>query len=110
MILNLIYIWIIVVIIIDISDFIESLKTGISKLLTKGKIITTNFDLKPLSCSFCMNWWIGLIYIICMGQFSLGLTAFILFLSALTPILKEYILLIEDILIKISQKLNNLIQ
>ena len=67
MILNLIYIWIIVVIIIDISDFIESLKTGISKLLTKGKIITTNFDLKPLSCSFCMNWWIGLIYIICMG-------------------------------------------
>ena len=109
MILNLIYIWIIVVIIIDISGFIDTLKLQLSKFLTKGKIPTTDFRIPPFDCSFCANWWVSLIYIICMEQFSLGLCAFILFLSTLIPVLKEFIFLIQDISIKILQKINNIL-
>ena len=110
MILDLIFIWIVTVIVIDISGFIDSVKLGISKLLTKGKLPTTDYRLKPIDCSFCMNFWTGLIYIICMGQFSLGLLAFILFLSTLTPILKDLINMVKDIFIFLMNKIYNYIQ
>lgn len=110
MILNLIFIWLIVVMIIDISGVMDSIKYGISKFLTHGKIPTTDFRIKPFDCSFCMNFWISLIYIICVGQFSLGLLAFILGLSVLTPILKDLINLVKDIFIFLINKIYNLIQ
>ena len=66
MILNLIFIWIVTVIVIDISGIIDSIKYGLSNMLTKGKIPTTDYRLKPFDCSFCMNFWTGLVYLICM--------------------------------------------
>ena len=110
MILNLIFIWIITVIIIDISGIIDSIKFRLSKFLTKGKIPTTEFRIKPIDCSFCMNFWIGLIYIICMGEFSLALVALILGLSVMTPILKDLINLVKDIFIFLINKIYDLLQ
>ena len=104
MILDLICIWIICVLVIDISGFIDSIKYGISYFLTKGKIPTTDYRLKPLDCSFCMNFYCGLIYIICIGEFSLPVVAFILMLSVFTPILKDIIILLKDIFIKLINK------
>lgn len=66
MILNLIFIWIIAVIVIDISGIMDSVKYGLSRFLTKGKIPTTDYRIKPFDCSFCMNFWTGLVYLICM--------------------------------------------
>ena len=66
MIPNLIFIWIIAVIVIDISGIMDSVKYGLSKFLTKGKITTTDYRIKPFACSFCMNFWTGLVYLICM--------------------------------------------
>lgn len=104
MILNLLDIWVICVVVIDISGFIDSIKYGISYILTKGKLPTTNYRIKPFDCSFCMNFWISLIYIICIGQFSISVVAFILILSVFTPILKDFIILLKDICIKIIDK------
>ena len=104
MILNLICIWIICVVVIDISGFIDSIKYGISYLLTKGKIPSSDYRIKPIDCSFCMNFWIGLIYIICIGEFSLPAVAFILMLSVFTPILKDIIILLKDVCIKLIDK------
>lgn len=99
--LNLLLIAVIVVIIIDISGIIEDIKCRISKILTKGKIAKTDYRLKPFDCSFCMNFWVGLIFIILIGQFSILLLAYILLLSVLTPVIKETILLIKDTILKI---------
>lgn len=99
--LNLLLIAVIVVIIIDISGIIEDIKSKISKMLTKGKIDKTDYRIKPFDCSFCMNFWTGLIFIIVTGQFSILLLAYILLLSVLTPVIKETILLIKDTILKI---------
>ena len=108
--LNLLFIQLICVLIIDISGFIDSLKYGISKILTKGKIPTADYRIKPIDCSLCMTFWTGLIYIICMGQFSLLLLAYILLLSIMTPILKDFINLIKDICIFVINKIYKLIE
>ena len=108
--LNLLFIQIITVLVIDISGFIDSLKFGISKILTKGKIPTADYRIKPIDCSLCMTFWISLIYIICIGQFSLLLLTYILFLAVMTPILKDFINLLKDICIFIINKIYKLIE
>lgn len=100
--LNLLFIAIIVVCIVDISGIMDSIKKLISMIWTNGKIIKTDFRIKPLDCSFCMNWWIGLIYLICIGQCSLMLIAYILLLSVMTPVIQQFIILVKDLLIKIT--------
>ena len=62
--LKLLCIQLICVLIIDISGFIDSVKWGVSKWLTKGKIQTTDYRIKPFDCSLCMTWWSCLIYMI----------------------------------------------
>ena len=104
MILDLICIWFICVLVIDISGFIDSIKYGISYFLTKGKIPTTDYRLKPLDCSLCATTWCGLIYVLVTNQFSFPIMAFILLLAVFTPILKDIIILLKDICIKIINK------
>lgn len=65
-IINLILIQLILVFIIDVSGFVDSVKLFISKYLTKSSIITSNYQLKPFDCSLCMMHWIGLLYILFM--------------------------------------------
>lgn len=108
--LKLLCIQLICVLIIDISGFIDSVKWGVSKWLTKGKIPTTNYSLKPLDCSLCAVWWSGLIYIICIGQLSIYLIAYILFLAVMTPVVKDIIVLLRDICIKLINKIYDIIQ
>lgn len=108
--LKLLCIQLICVLIIDISGFIDSVKWGVSKWLTKGKIPTTDYRIKPFDCSLCMTWWSCLIYMICMGQFSIFLLAYILFLAIMTPVAKEIIVLIRDICIKVINKIYDMIQ
>lgn len=100
----------ILVVIIDDSGFIDSVKHGISKLLTKGKIITNNFDLKPFSCSYCMQVWCGLVYLLIIGQFTIPYIAFNFLLAAMTPITKDLINLARDLLIKLIDKIYTIIQ
>lgn len=102
--LKLLCIQLICVLIIDISGFTDSVKWGVSKWLTKGKIPTTNYSLKPVDCSLCMTWWSCLIYMICIGQLSVFLLAYILFLAIMTPVAKDIIILIRDIFIKLINK------
>lgn len=102
--LKLLCIQLICVLIIDISGFIDSVKWGVSKWLTKGKIPTTNYRIKPFDCSLCMTWWSCLIYMICMGQLSVFLLAYILFLAIMTPVAKDIIILIRDVFVKLINK------
>lgn len=48
--------------IIDVSGFMDNIKRYISKLITGRK--TSDYSLKPLDCSTCMNFWVILIYML----------------------------------------------
>ena len=96
MIIDLILIWIIVVIIVDISGINTTVNQVLNILFDKEK---KRINIKL--CDFCINWWLGLLYIICMNQFSLVNIAVILVLSTLAPILSNLIWNIRDVLTKI---------
>ena len=53
---------VIICFIVDISGIIESIEWWLSKWL-KGNVKIP----MPFSCSLCMSWWIGLIWIIIYG-------------------------------------------
>lgn len=108
--LKLLCIQLICVLIIDISGFIDSVKFCISKWLTNGKFPKADYRIKPFDCSLCATWWTGLIYIICTGQFSIFLVAYLLFLAVMTPVAKDIIILTKDICIFIINKIYDIIQ
>lgn len=86
------------VIVIDLTDFIDSVKQGVWKWVFKDKRPYKEFRMKPFDCSLCMSFWVGLLYLIIWGQWSLPLMVFQLFLSYLTPIFKDALLLVQTLL------------
>lgn len=105
MMLDVFLIAVIVVIIVDISGFVDSLKSGIKYIATKGKMSSPDYSLKPLDCDFCAQFWTSLIYVIAMGEFSLWMLVWILLMSVMTPIIKDVIITIRDIMIKMIDKI-----
>lgn len=101
MVIKLILMAFIVVYVVDISGAIDSLKSGLKWLLTKGKMKDNNYRLKPIDCSLCSVWWCGLIFLLCTGNFTLTYIAFVALLSAFADIMKSTILLFRDIIITI---------
>ena len=107
--INLILIAAIVVFIVDISGAVDSLKSGLKWILTKGKMKNSDYQLKPLDCSLCMTFWSGIIYILITNNFTLPYLAFVCLLACFSGVIKTSILLVEDILIKITQLIYKLI-
>lgn len=103
--LKLVIICLVNVLIIDLSGFVESIKSLIVRVLTKSKFNSNQFRIKPLDCSFCMTFWTGLLYTIVIGQFTLVNICIILLLAFMTPVFKQLLLLIKDLLLKIIDKL-----
>ena len=92
---DLILLQLITVFIVDLSGGIESLKLFISGYLTKSKIKSTDFSMKPFDCSLCMMHWVGLIYLLVTG-FSIPSYAVVCILSLLTPVTSNLLLYIRD--------------
>lgn len=101
--LNLILIQFIVVFIIDLSGIIDTIKLLISKYLTKGKVISTNFNLPLIGCSLCMTFWTGLLYLILNQQFTIIYIAIVCFLAFTTMNTKDLLLTLKD---KITRHIN----
>lgn len=99
--LNLLIINLVVVLIIDLSDFIPTLKRFISKRLTNNKITTDEFSLKPFDCSFCMTFWILLSYLLIIGQFTFVNLLWLILLTYLTDVTKQFMILLKDLLNKL---------
>lgn len=102
MITNLILIAIIVVNIIDLSGFIQNVKYLICKLLNKPQ---QDFPLKPFDCSYCTTHWIGLIYLIITKEISVLSYAILLLVCFFTPLIKDLLMIIKDLMTKIVDKL-----
>lgn len=96
MLIELLILTAIIVFIIDLSGVIEEMESGLAKWLKVKKARIP----KPFSCSLCMTWWIGLIYLICVNSFTLGWIAYVAVLSYLTPVIYNALTLIRDLLNK----------
>ena len=94
---DLFSILIISVIVIDISGFVHSIKAAIGKYLG---ISPNSFRIKPFDCSFCMTFWISLIYLLVVGRFTLVNIAIVLLLCCLTTPLKNLVMSVRDKLTK----------
>lgn len=105
-IIDLILITFIVVQIVDISGIITSIKKLVATFMNIKDYNRINLPL--ISCSYCVNWWISLIYIIIMGELTLFNIGFILLMSALTPIIVDITYTIQDILTKLINLINKL--
>ena len=94
---DLFSILIICVLVIDISGFVHSIKAAIGKYL---KISPNSFRIKPLDCSFCMTFWVSMIYLLVAGRFTLVNIAVVLLLCCLTTPLKNLVMSVRDKLTK----------
>lgn len=106
--LNLIFIQLIVVFIIDLSGFVDTMKSKISSLLTKGVIKSPDYRIRPFDCSLCMTFWCGLIYLLITHQFTLFFIAFVCLLSITTTLTKDTYYTLHDLYIRLLKKIDKI--
>lgn len=99
---------IIVCFIIDLSGIQYSVKKLIWKWL-RGNKEYQDFELKPLTCSLCMSHHTMVIFLLCIGQFTLFNYMCVCLLALFSSNISGMLVTIKDFLIKIEQLLNNLI-
>lgn len=108
MIIDLILIQLIIVFLIDLSGAITSLKLFISKYLTRGKIVSSDFSLKPFDCSLCMTHWCCLLYLIIFKELSLVTYSITCVLAFFSPITNDILLSMKDLMYFIINKISNI--
>ena len=102
--LGLFLLQVIVVVIIDLSGVVDSFKSFLKRILTKGRMSDPNYSLKPIDCSFCMTWWTGLVYLFIVHSFTLWMVTWLLLLCVLTPVTGTFLVLVRELLLKILKK------
>ena len=103
--IDIIWIAIIWVVVLDISGFMDHLKSWIKRLVTGGRMSDPNYSLKPVDCSFCMTFWTGLVYLWITHQFSLWMISYLLLICVMTPVIQLILITFRDIFIKIIRKI-----
>lgn len=94
------------VLVLDLTDFMDSIKHFIWRWVWKNKREYQEFRLKPFDCSLCLSWWIGLGYLIISGTITLPLVVLQLAMSVMTPVIKDIILTIREFVQKIIDTIN----
>ncbi len=89
--INALAITIICVIVIDNTDFVDTITSKIKYLLTNGKFHSP-FDIKPFNCSMCMSFWTNILYFIINKEIIILNILYILVLGFLTPIFNKLII------------------
>lgn len=85
----------IIIYIVDISGFTETLLKFCSKWM--GRKVT---ELKPFTCSLCSSWWTGILYLLVTGTISLPLIAWTALCSMLTGPAYRILSLIREAILK----------
>lgn len=104
MILDLLMISVIICFIIDISGIIENIEWYLGKWLG-GKVIIP----KPFSCSLCLTFWVGLIWLIVQGEVTLFNIMAVCLLSALTEQITNAITLFKQLIARLQDAIQDLI-
>lgn len=104
--LNILLLSFIVVMIIDVSGFVDELKSVIKSILTNGKMSDPNYSLKPFDCSLCMTFWTGIVYLLIINNLTLFNITFTLFIAVMTPVIRDLIFMIREIMTYIIRKID----
>lgn len=99
-IVELILVALITIYVVDLSGFTDTWLKFLSAY--KGRKIT---ELKPLSCSLCMVWWVCLAYLVTTSQLTLSLVAFTALLSFLSIPMGQILVLLREVMLHIINKL-----
>lgn len=91
--INILCLALIVIFLVDISGIIDSLKWAIGRWLNIREV-----RLKPFDCSLCMTWWVGLAYIIIIGEFSIYTLLCVSMVSAFSAPISNIITLARELL------------
>lgn len=97
-ILNILLIATCCVIVTDLTDFQIFVKRSIRSLLTGGLSKSTDWRAHLIDCSLCQTFWLSITYIIIIGAFSFKTLALALLVAVSTPLIKDIICLVQDIL------------
>ena len=103
--LTLFEITMIVVLIVDISGITSHISRWISHWLTEGKFVVDDIITNLGNCSFCINFWAGLIYLLVTNQFSIFALMFVLLCSFFTETIVGMLYFVKDWIAKIISKL-----
>ena len=90
--IDLLLIAAITIYIVDLSGFTESWRSALTRLL-KAKELK---PIRPFDCSLCMTWWVGIIYAIATGSFSLPVLAYIALLAFLSIPIGQLFIFIRE--------------
>lgn len=85
---------------LDISGFWQALSSAIKRWLTGGRM-SQPFQLKPFSCSLCMTFWTGLLYLLLTHHLTIANAAFVCLVAMLTPRIKDLLLVVDGLLAKL---------
>lgn len=97
--MDLLLITLIIVYIIDISGAIEDLvEPALAKIFHKSKVRLK----KPWSCSRCMTFWLGLIYLLITWNITIPYIFYVCMLSMLTPFFNNVLCLLLEALNKLT--------
>lgn len=109
-IVNLILITIIVCYIEDCSGFVQSIKRQyLRKFLKLQNTDITLLNWKPFDCSRCITFYSGLIYLLCIGKFTIPYITFVSILSLLSSNISGLLLTLKDYLSAFENWLQKLI-
>ena len=100
---NMILIVIFTVCVIDLSGIITSIKKGFAKWLNIGDY--TKINLPVIQCSLCMSFHIQWIYLLVIGQFTIGYLTLAILFSLFTPQIGDLITLFKEIITDITDKI-----
>jgi len=103
MIFKLLLIQVICVIVIDMTDFIDSIKSFLSWVFTLGKSTRNNYRLKPIDCSLCSTLWTCIAYLWYTGNLSISTLALSLCIALFSDVTGYIIRLVKDYIIFIIQ-------
>ena len=93
--IDILFLSLVVVFVVDLSGFTESWLHALSKWL--GHQVSS---FKPFSGSLCMTWWTGIIYAICTGTFSLAVLAYIALIAFLSLPISEVLIFIRETILR----------
>lgn len=110
--LNIFLIAVILVIITDLSGIVEYIKSHLYYKLRGTYNYPPSWDtpiIHLLSCSLCQTWWVGLVYLIVIGQVTIPAIAYLLAIAYLTTTIRDIIVFIKEVLTKAIDKLFKMI-
>lgn len=98
--LSILFIAIILVFCIDLSGAMDKANRWVwSKLYPRVKY--TDWSIPLFGCSLCCTWWASLLYILVTGQLSFLMIAYIALIAFMTPVIKDCMILIKDMITKL---------